>query len=225
MLVITPTGLADFLARLHLEFLVDPLDLELRLLVLTGEIADASTYAHLAKEFGAELVELLTDPVTSVPVACAAGQDHGADETRPGDAAPRADRRTRTAEGLAEIAVVHDWHQALPRHRRPHRLCSPPPDREDDSIAAPTHTRGDLLLLRGRWLSVAALTKALRGIDGIAHWQLRISRPGTLDRRRAHRVVQPGKPGEQRHVACNGSGRHRRAHPGVDRRSRSTRRS
>ena len=46
-----------------------PARLELRLLVVTGEIGDAKTYAHLAKEFGAELVEVLTDPVTGVPVA------------------------------------------------------------------------------------------------------------------------------------------------------------
>ena len=41
-LVITPTGAMDLLARLHLEFLLDPLDLGLRTIVLTGEIGRAS---------------------------------------------------------------------------------------------------------------------------------------------------------------------------------------
>lgn len=181
VLVITPTGLADFLARLHQEFLVDPLDLELRLLVVTGEIGDAKTYAHLAKEFGAELVEVLTDPVTGVPVAVRQpAKTTALTQTRPGllRRTPIADA---TAEGLAELAVVHDWHAAL-RGTGVRTGYLTTAGSDQDALNAPTHTRGDLVLLRGRWLSIAALTKALRGIDGIAHWQLRISRSGTLDR-------------------------------------------
>ena len=39
-LVMTPCGAADLLARLHLEFLVDPQELGLRRLVVLGEIAE-----------------------------------------------------------------------------------------------------------------------------------------------------------------------------------------
>lgn len=176
VLVATPTGAADFLARLHLEFLVDPLDLELRQLVLTGEISDARTYAHLAKEFGAEVVELYTDPVTTVPVAHRRPASSAVlTETRPGllHLLPLAGH-----DGLAEIAVAHGWHSALGGVgvRTGHVVSS-----DDAGIPAPQHTAGDLVLVRGRWLSISALTKALRGIDGISHWGLRISRDGTLD--------------------------------------------
>ena len=41
---------------------------------------------------------------------------------------------------------------------------------------------GDHVLARGRWLSLAAIDRALAGIDGIAHWHLDVSRDGTLDR-------------------------------------------
>ena len=119
-------------------------------------------------------------------------------------------------QGLAELVVVHDWHTALRGIGvRTGYLTTAGSDQ--DALTAPTHTRGDLVLLRGRWLSIAALTKALRGIDGITHWQLRISRSGTFGPGRAHRVVQPGKPGEQRHVATTHRGRHRCAHPRIHR--------
>jgi len=181
VLVATPTGAADFLARLHMEFLVDPLDLELRLLVLTGEIADARTYAHLAKEFGAEVVELWTDPVTSVPLAHRRpAEADELTETRPGllHTVPATGDR---ADGgnWAEIAVVHDWlGQLRGVGVRTGYAVAP---RESGGMAAPTRTVGDQLLIRGRWLSIAALTKALRVIDGISTWELRVSRPGTLD--------------------------------------------
>ena len=174
--------LADFLARLHMEFLVDPLDLELRLLVLTGEIADARTYAHLAKEFGAEVVELFTDPVTSVPVA----------HRRPARAEQLDRDPSRDAASGATVPESHRTKEVSPRSRWcttgtvrwPASGSGPAMSgrhRRDGSVAAPTHTVGDLVLLRGRWLSVAALTKALRAIDGISTWQLRIRRAGTLD--------------------------------------------
>jgi phenylacetate-CoA ligase len=179
VLVATPTGAADFLARLHLEFLVDPLDLELRLLVLTGEIADARTYAHLAKEFGATVVELWTDPVTSVPVA----------HRRPAESDELAETRPGLIHGIplepggkpegdwVELAVAHDWYAPL----RGVGVRTGYVSQASEGVAAPRHTTGDLVLVRGRWLSIAALGKALRGIDGISTWELRIRREGTLD--------------------------------------------
>jgi phenylacetate-CoA ligase len=41
---------------------------------------------------------------------------------------------------------------------------------------------GEHLLVRGRWLSVPKITSALSRIDGISHWELRVSREGTLDK-------------------------------------------
>ncbi|MFC5950454.1 hypothetical protein ACFQH9_19475 [Pseudonocardia lutea] len=179
VLVITPTGAADFLARLHLEFLVDPLDLELRLLVLTGEVGDERTRAHLAKEFGATVVELWTDPVTTVPVARREGDTLV--ETRPGTLHLLGAEKDEVTPGEpAEIAVAHPWLAALAGTgvRTGYLVTAPA---EGDAVPAPAQTGGDLLLVRGRWLSIAALTKALRGIDGISHWRLDVAREGTLD--------------------------------------------
>lgn len=181
VLVATPTGAADFLARLHLEFLVDPLDLELRLLVLTGEVADARTYAHLAKEFGAAVVELWTDPVTSVPVAYRRpAESDELTETRPGlvRGVPLESATTPPGEWV-ELAVAHDW--CTPLRGLGVRTGYVSAASADGALNAPRHTTGDLVLLRGRWLSIAALGKALRGIDGISTWGLRIRRQGTLD--------------------------------------------
>lgn len=175
-LVITPTGLADFLARLHLEFLVDPLDLELRRILVIGEIADRGALSHLASEFGATVVQLFGDPVSGLPLG---HQELAASEltvTR-GDlielAAPTA---ASTGEDLNEICVRHRWHSTLADTVvRTGYLCA------GDLPAMPTRTYGDNLLARGRWIPLSAVTKALRGIDGIAHWELRVARPGTLD--------------------------------------------
>jgi len=176
VLVATPTGAADFLARLHLEFLVDPLDLGLRLLVLTGEITDAAAYRHLAAEFGAEVVELFTDPVTSVPVAYRRPTETDLlTPTRPGlvhpldvDAGPAA---------CVEIGVAFPWHSGLDGIgvRTGLLTCT------GEGVGAPRHTYGDRLIVRGRWLSMTGLATALRGVDGISGWELRVSRRGTLD--------------------------------------------
>ncbi|WP_235746995.1 hypothetical protein [Nocardia coffeae] len=182
VLVITPTGAADLLARLHMEFLADPLDLELRLLVLTGEIADAKTARHLATEFGADVVNVFTDPVTSVPVA---HHSNGSlvptaptqltlvqlDSEKPLDPADTAT--------LGEVVVRHEWHEKLSGLAvRTGYLAR---YGEDGGIQAPEHTAGDHILVRGRWLSIPNLTAALRRIDGITQWRLEVSRRGTLD--------------------------------------------
>lgn len=186
VLVATPTGAADFLARLHLEFLVDPLDLELRLLVLTGEIADQRTLRHLAAEFDTQVVELYADPVTGVPIA------HRETKDPDGALQPVQDGLLHTAAltedvlvpprtaGLAELVVTHGWHPQLAgltvRTGHVVRLNDQAP-----GTPAPRHTIGDHVLVRGRWLSLARLEQSLRGIDGISHWRLEIDRKGTLD--------------------------------------------
>jgi len=178
VLVGTATGVADFLARLHLEFLVEPLDLELRLILLTGEIADPKKIEHLGREFGAQTVELFTDPLSGIPIAHKTQSATALTPTH-GDLLELATPPETSANGeLAEIVVRYPWHSSLAHIGvRTGYLSS----RDGESLTMPTHTHGDLLLIRGRWISFSALTKALRGIDGIAHWELRVARQGTLD--------------------------------------------
>ena len=61
--VTTPTGALDFLARLYLEFNVDPIELELGRILVVGEIPSPGTARRLAAEFEAELVGLYCDPI------------------------------------------------------------------------------------------------------------------------------------------------------------------
>jgi phenylacetate-CoA ligase len=174
VLVGTPTGVADFLARLHLEFLVDPLDLELRLIILTGEIADPKSARHLSKEFGARTVNVLSDPLTGIPVAAKGPDDTTLIPTRPGTL--ELTKATRAGGNLSEIVVRYPWHTSLNEVSvRTGLLVG------GDELDLPIHTTGDLVLVRGRWVSFSELTKALRGIDGISTWRLQISRQGTLD--------------------------------------------
>jgi phenylacetate-CoA ligase len=175
-LICTQTGLADLLARLHLEFLVDPLDLELRLIIVTGDITDRSALSHLATEFGASIVTILCDPASSLPV----GHQALSDTQLTAISEDTVDLVTPTEEslpaGLREIAVRYPWHSTLGRARiRSGYLIS------GTDLALPVHTHGDHILIRGRWLSLKSIARALKGIDGISHWELRVSRPGTLD--------------------------------------------
>ncbi|MEU6419592.1 hypothetical protein [Streptomyces spiralis] len=187
VLVATPTGAADFLARLHMEFLVDPLDLELRLILLTGEITDRRTLRHLAAEFDARVVELYTDPVTGLPIAHRDTSDEHAplQPVRPGilHCAPLDEDRILEASspaGHAELVVTHDWHSALAgiAVRTGHVAAI---NDEAAPIPAPRHTVGDHVLVRGRWIHLTRLEQALRGIDGISAWRLEVDRKGTLD--------------------------------------------
>ncbi|MEU1520988.1 hypothetical protein ABZ413_02155 [Nocardia rhamnosiphila] len=174
VLVGTPTGISDFLARLHLEFLVDPLDLELRLIVLTGEIADPDAVRHLAREFGARAVNVLSDPLTGIPVAAKRPDDTVLIATRPGTL--ELTRATRAGGNLNEIVVRYPWHTSFNEVAVRTGLLVNGPE-----LDLPIHTTGDLVLIRGRWISFSELAKALRGIDGISTWRLQISRQGTLD--------------------------------------------
>ncbi|WP_257890914.1 hypothetical protein [Rhodococcus sp. USK10] len=183
VLVGTATGVADFLARLHLEFLVDPLDLELRLILLTGEIADPKKIEHLSREFGARTIELFTDPVSGVPIAHKPAKATALVPAREDLLALASPTQSFPDGELAEIVVKYPWHSGLTDVIAGTGYLS---TRDGSSIAMPTHTYGDLTLIRGRWVSFSALTKALKGIDGIAHWQLRISRQGTLDSATVH---------------------------------------
>ncbi|MGW3472427.1 hypothetical protein ACWDKQ_29060 [Saccharopolyspora sp. NPDC000995] len=185
VLVTTPTGAADLLARLHMEFLVDPLDLEFRLLIVTGEIANDKTYRHLAAEFGATVLELYTEPLTGVPVA---HRDTGLGKriatATPGLLALAALDRDEVIDAgkpgaRGEIVALHHWHSELASIAL--RTGHVAETDDTGALLTPAHTIGDAILVRGRWLSIDALTKALRKIDGITRWQFEVSRKGTLD--------------------------------------------
>ena len=177
VLVATPTGAMDLLARLHLEFLVDPLDLGLRRILLTGEIASPGTHRHLAAEFDAEVVEVYTDPVRGVPVATA--RDGLLEPVRPGllGLAPlTADTLLAPPYPVGPAELVSTGPQGITRTGQVVTLGE-----EAGAIPVPTHTVGDHLLVRGRWLPLSRLTQAISRIDGIGHWELIVARTGTLD--------------------------------------------
>jgi phenylacetate-CoA ligase len=174
-LMITPTGAMDLLARLHLEFLLDPLDLELERILLIGEIASPGCHAQLAAEFDADVVELYADPFFELPLA----------SRRPDDAAytpseslarARLDKDVLDPAGQ-ELVLTPAWHSTLGDAvlRTGHVVGS------GADVPPVEHTVGDHLLVRGRWLSIPALRDALHRIDGIARWELRVARAGTLD--------------------------------------------
>ncbi|MEQ4718217.1 hypothetical protein [Nonomuraea sp. B19D2] len=177
-LVITPTGAMDFLARLHLEFLLDPLDLGLRNIVLTGEIAAKRTMSHLAGEFESRVTEVFANPYTGGGLAWRAADE---DPLTPladgvlGVASLTKDDAPDPATGLAELIVTPPPGDAALRTGLVARLGSP------HGVPAPAHTVGDHVLVRGVWLALPRIEKALSKIDGVAGWDLAISRQGTLD--------------------------------------------
>jgi phenylacetate-CoA ligase len=181
-LVITPTGAMDFLARLHLEFLLDPLDLGLRNIVLTGEIASRRTLSHLAAEFEARVTEVFASPFSGGAVAWRSA------ETAPltpladgvlGLASLDKDSPFEGSAGLAELVITPFAHSTLGdavlRTGHVARVAAA------GEIPAPGHTVGDHVLVKGVWLSLPRLEKALSKIDGVAAWELAVARQGTLD--------------------------------------------
>ncbi|MEU5878363.1 hypothetical protein [Spirillospora sp. NPDC047279] len=189
-LITTPAGAMDFLARLHLEFLLDPLDLELRHILLVGEVPSPNAYTQLAAEFEASVRELYADPFLGVPIAQRAPGDTAYTPVREGllGLAPLdkdAVLDAPYAEGLAEIVVTPAWHSTLGggvlRTGQVVRLSG-----GEEAVPAPAHTAGEHVLVRGRWLSVPRLGAALTRIDGLTHWDLRVTREGTLDAAALH---------------------------------------
>ncbi|MEV0384160.1 hypothetical protein [Nonomuraea sp. NPDC050643] len=178
-LVITPTGAMDFLSRLHLEFLLDPLDLGLRNIVLTGEIASRRTMGHLAGEFGATVTEVLASPFGGDALAWRASED---DPLTPladdlvGLAALTKDDTADSAAPLAELIVTPRAHSALGDVVLRTGLVA-----KAGGQGVPAHTVGDHVLVRGVWLALPRIEKALAKIDGVTGWELAVSRQGTLD--------------------------------------------
>ncbi|WP_026412021.1 hypothetical protein [Actinomadura oligospora] len=183
-LIITPTGAMDLLARLHLEFLLDPLDLELERVLVVGEIPSANAAAQLAAEFEAEVRELYADPFLGVPVAWKRPSDAVLTVVRDGLLGLAPVEKDVLLEapfdaGVAELVVFAG--DEVRRTGHAVRLSG-----GEDGVPAPTHTLGEHVLVRGRWISVPKLEAALAKIDGVAHWDLRIAREGTLDAAALH---------------------------------------
>ncbi|MEV0588176.1 hypothetical protein [Nonomuraea sp. NPDC050310] len=169
-LVTTPTGAMDLLARLHLEFLLDPLDLGLRQIVVTGEIAAPHTLAHLAAEFEATVTEVYASPFSGAALAWRSAAAEPLTPLCDGLVRHAALAKDEfAAEGRGELVLVRE--DAV---LRTGQVAAQPG-------AAPAHTVGEHLLVRGVWLSLPRLDKALARIDGVAAWDLTVSRPGTLD--------------------------------------------
>ncbi|MDP4509452.1 hypothetical protein [Nonomuraea turcica] len=180
-LVATPTGAMDLLARLHLEFLLDPLDLGLRNIVLTGEIASKRTIGHLAGEFGARVTEVYASPFGGTPLAWREAEEDPLTPLADGMldlAALAKDEAPAPGTALAELVVTPHGHSTLgDAVLRTGQVASP----GGAGIPAPAHTVGEHVLVRGVWLALPRIEKALSKIDGVAGWDLAISRQGTLD--------------------------------------------
>ncbi|MDX6743399.1 hypothetical protein [Actinocorallia sp. A-T 12471] len=175
VLITTPSGAMDFLARLHLEFLLDPLDLELDRILLVGEIPSRNWLRQLETEFEADVVQLFADPFFGVPVAYGPALTPVRDGLI-GLAPPAKDELVADHSGPAEIVVTPTWHSTLGgAHLRTGWFTA-------GGATQPVHTAGEHLVVRGRWLSLPRVTDVLSRIDGISHWNLEVSREGTLDR-------------------------------------------
>ncbi|WP_344883138.1 hypothetical protein, partial [Nonomuraea antimicrobica] len=180
-LVATPTGAMDLLARLHLEFLLDPLDLGLGTIVLTGEIASKRTLRHLAQEFGARVTEVLSDPFGGGALAWRADED---EPLRPladgllGLAALNKDTTADLTAGPVELVVTPRAHATLGDAVLRTGLVARP---DGPGLPAPAHTVGEHVLVRGVWLALPRVDKALSRIDGVTGWELTVGRQGTLD--------------------------------------------
>jgi phenylacetate-CoA ligase len=179
-LVATPTGVMDFLARLHLEFLLDPLDLGLRHIVLTGEIASRRTIRHLAGEFGAAVSEAYSSPFSGGALAWRTAEEDPLTPVADGVLGLAAlDKDVPYGDGgLAEMVIMPRGHSALGdavlRTGQVARV-------DDGGLPAPEHTVGEHVLVRGVWVALPRLEKALSKVDGVSGWELAISRAGTLD--------------------------------------------
>jgi len=182
--VTTPTGALDFLARLYLEFNVDPLELELGQILVVGEIPSPGTERRLEAEFEARVTGLYCDPVFGA--VWAHGREgrwttHGSGAL--GEAELAKDVEAAGTEGergaLREIVLRPDWSGPLAGAT----IRTGQVRGGADATAFFAHSVGEHLLIRGRWLSLPLLRRALAQIDGLAGHRLAIGRgEGTLDK-------------------------------------------
>ncbi len=180
--ITTPTGALDFLARLYLEFNVDPVELELERIVVVGEIASPGTERRLAAEFETEVAGLYCDPVFGG--AWAHGRDGKWANVAPdvlgwGELAQDVWRGGESRAEGRELVLRPDWTGPFAGTViRTGQVSGPA-----SASGLFAHTVGEHLLVRGRWLSLPLLRRALAGIDGIAGLRVAVDRgEGTLDK-------------------------------------------
>lgn len=188
-LVTTPSGAQDLLSRLHMEFLVDPQELGLERLVLTGEIPSRGQIKHLAAEFGVPVTELFCEPVFGVAVGYRNAAQSVAGIPDPRTVGVTAIDRDELVSDLErdtwyEFVVSPIWSSDLSEVQIRTGQVARLEDHASSMSALPqwSHTVGDHVLVRGRWLSLPRIDRALRRIDGVAGSTLDISRPGSLDK-------------------------------------------
>jgi hypothetical protein len=187
VLVATPCGAADFLARLYMEFNVDPVELDLHKIILLGEIASPGVVKRVGKEFEAEVAQLYCDPIFGAALACRkkGGDWEFAEDGALGLAA--LDRDEILAETIVpaadgsplELVLRPVWSAAL----------KDAAIRTGEVVAGSAsdaglfnHTVGEHVLVRGRWISLPLLRRQLALIDGISGWTLTVDRGDrTLD--------------------------------------------
>jgi len=178
-LITTPCGAADLLARIFIEFGLQPEDLGLRRVLVGGEIPSPGTLRQLGDEFDCDIQRLLLDPFTGA--ALAQGIDRFEVTATDLVACAVLDRDELASGGVdgAYELVVRAGGESDAWLRTGEVVLGAP-----SAVTAPvaSHTVGDHVLARGRWLSLPAIDRALAGIDGVAHWYLDVSRDGTLDR-------------------------------------------
>jgi hypothetical protein len=175
VLVTTPCGAADFLARLYLEFNVDPVELDLTKIVLVGEIASPGVAKRLAKEFEADLSELYCDSIFGAALAARRGSGWTvADDRTLALGTLRADEIL--AEGVAgEGELLLRAGDTVIRTGQVIRG-----DAGDAGLF--NHTVGEHVLARGQFVSLPLLRRQLALIDGVARWTLTVDRGDrTLD--------------------------------------------
>jgi len=182
VLVTTPCGAADFLARLYMEFNVDPVELELAKIVLVGEIASRGLRKRLAKEFEAEIAEVYCDPVFGAALAARRGGGAWRLAVPGALALASLEHDDVVGEGLdgqGELLLRPVWAQALGAVAI--RTGEVMQGAAGDAGLF-NHTVGEHVLARGQWVSLPLLRRQLKLIDGIARWSLTVDRGDrTLD--------------------------------------------
>lgn len=178
--VTTPCAALDFLARLYMEFNVDPFELGLERIVLVGEIASPGTHKRLADEFEATVVDVYCEPVFGAALAL---RESGGTLQITSDALTTVsledDVVAQPGGEDVEIALTFSMVPSLANCviRTGQVIAAEAPS------AIFQKTTGNHVLVRGRWLSLPLLERALKLIDGISYWHLKVERgDGTLDR-------------------------------------------
>jgi phenylacetate-CoA ligase len=184
-LVITPCGAADFLARLYLEFNVDPVELDIQRIILVGEIASPGLRKRLGKEFEAEIGELYCDPVFGAALAARAGSGwEAADEAALGFAGLTEDELTAGVDGKGELVLRPVWAPSLADLviRTGQVIAGQVTGGKPGDAGLFDRTVGQHVLARGQFVSLPLLRRQLALIDGASRWSLTIDRGDrTLD--------------------------------------------